>query len=155
MRKSILTVVTLLLVNLSFGQWTESFYVDEFGEKTTDSFKYIISSDGTFSNSATQNSNLKCQFMLNEDNLTVKVYQYGRSLATSTEATFETVKIKAPSGNVVTIKKVFFSKEGYLYFSKDNFKQVNELLQGKGKYIMIFKKTGSYSESSYKINFTI
>ena len=119
MKKVILAVAVAVLVSsLSFGQWQESFYVDEFGEKTEDSFMYIISNDGTFSNSATQNSKLKCQFMLNDDSLSIKVYEYGRSLATGSEGTFEKVKIKTPSDEIVEIKKVFFSKGGFLYFSK-------------------------------------
>ncbi|TXD48135.1 hypothetical protein [Polaribacter sp. IC063] len=155
MRKTILTAVTILIVNLTFGQWTESFYVDEFGEPTTESYKYIISEDGTFSNSATQNSKLKCQFVLGPESLTIKVFEYGSSLATSTEGTFETVKIKTPSGVVGVVKRVFFTKSGSLYFSKKVFEQVEEILQEKGEYMMIFKKSSSYSESSYKINFTI
>ena len=153
MRKVVLVLVAVLAFNLSNAQWTTKFYVDDFGEPTSDSYESMIS-EGVFSNSATQNSKALYAFIKNNETLTIKVLEYGRSLATSTEATFETVKIKTPTG-VVEIKKVFFSKSGRLYFSKDSFNQVAEAISESGDYIMIFKRSGRYSDSSYKIKFSI
>lgn len=153
MRRLVLVLVAVLSFNLSNAQWTTKFYVDDFGEPTSNSYESMIL-DGVFSNSATQNSKAKYVFIKDKDHLVVKVLEYGRSLATSTEATFETVKIKTPKG-IVEIKKVFFSKSGRLYFSKNSFNQIVEAISELGDYIMIFERSGSYSSSSYKVNFSI
>ena len=153
MKKVVLVLVTVLAFNLSNAQWTTKFYVDDFGEPTSNSYESMIL-DGVFSNSATQNSKATYVFIKDKESLVIKVLEYGRSLATSTDATFETVKIKTPTG-IVEIKKVFFSKSGRLYFSKDSFNQVAEAISELGDYIMIFKRSGRYSDSSYKIKFSI
>ncbi len=153
MRKLVLVLVAVLAFNLSNAQWTTKFYVDDFGEPTSNSYESMIL-DGVFSNSATQNSKAKYVFIKDKESLVVKVLEYGRSLATSIEATFETVKLKTPKG-IVEIKRVFFSKSGRLYFSKDSFKKVSEAISESGDYIMIFDRSGRYSSSSYKVKFSI
>ena len=153
MKKVVLLLVAVLAFNLSSAQWTTKFYVDDFGEPTEDGYQSMIS-EGVFSNSATQNSEALYAFVKSESSLTVKVFEYGKSLATSTESTLETVKLKTPKG-VVEIKDVFFSKSGRLYFSKDTFKKVIEAISESGDYIMIFDRSGRYSSSSYKVKFSI
>ena len=154
MKKSVLVLVLAMVTGLSFGQWKESFYVDEFGDKTTESYQYVVS-QGTFSNSATQDSDLICNFILSAGSLSVDVYEYGSSLATDTKATFETIKFKTPTRGVMTVDDVFFSKGGSLFFSKERYTAVMEVIKEKGTYIMVFKRKSDYSESSYKVKFTL
>jgi hypothetical protein len=161
MKKTILTIVAVAITILSFGQWKTKNYVDEFGEITNSSYKFLRSEDGTFSNSATQNSSLMCDFILDETSncLTVSVYEYSRNLASSINSSFETIKIKSPSGKIYTIEQVFFTKGGELFFNNtDASKQYDKLIEifkEKGKYIMVFKRSSTYSESFYKIRFTL
>ena len=152
--KKLLLIIAILTIGSANAQWKKNFYVDEFGEKTGESYEYL-QAFGTFSNSATQNSKAKYDFIKSEDSVIINVYEYERSLATSIDPTFETVKIRTPSKEVVVIKKVFFSKSGKLLFSKELYKQLIGAIQEKGDYIMIFDRGGSYSKSSYKIKFTI
>jgi len=152
--KKLLLIIAILTIGSANAQWKKNFYVDEFGEKTGESYEYF-QAFGTFSNSATQNSKAKYDFIKSEDSVIINVYEYERSLATSIEPTFETVKLRTPSKEVVVIKKVFFSKSGKLLFSKELYKQLIGAIQEKGDYIMIFDREGSYSKSSYKIKFTI
>lgn len=150
-----LFLLGLFILSISMNaQWETKEYVDEFDEPTGETFQSFVTT-GTFSNSATQNADAAYAFIKNEETLTIKVYEYGRSLATSTDATFETVKIKKPDDSVVVIDDVFFTKKGSLYFRKDNFEKVNKAIQDKGDHIMIFDRTSDYSDSSYKIKFTI
>lgn len=95
MKKTILFILAIFLVSsATFSQWEKKYYVDDFGDKTED-YYYSMITEGTFSNSATQDSELIGAFIHNEGkSLLVKVYEYGRSLATSTKHTFETVKVK-------------------------------------------------------------
>lgn len=156
MKKQILTIVAILIVNVFYAQWSNHFYVDDFGAPTNNPYEMMIA-NGTFSNSATQNSKLSCKLVNDKpkENLIIYVYEYGSRLATSTEATFETVRIKAPSGIIHTVSNVFFAKGGILLFSKKNYTQISSILLEKGEHIMIFNRTSNYSTSSYKINFTI
>ena len=154
MKKSVLVLVLAMVTSLSFGQWTQKYYVDEFGDPTEKGYNLLIGY-GTFSNSATQDSDLRCDFVLAETSLVIEVYEYGNNLANDIEATFETVKIKTPTQGVVTIENVYFSKGGSLFFSNERYTAVMEVIKEKGTYIMVFKRKSDYSESSYKVKFTL
>ena len=155
MKKLALTLLTLLSLN-TFAQWETQYYVDEFGDKTEDSYKTLIA-EGTFSNSATQNSKLLGGFIWDEEGQTmaIRLLEYGRSLATTIESTFIRVKIKNPKGEVYTIKRVFYAKSGSLYFSEKRYKELMKVLKDKGEYTMVFSYYSSYSTSSYKLKFTL
>ena len=155
MKKLNLTIAIILLSLTTFSQWKKANYVDDFGEKTENGYEYIITSNGSFSNSATQNAKLLSKFVKDENGLLIYVYEYGRSLASSIESTTEIVKMKKPDGQIIEFKDVYFTKKGLLLFSKDNFTKIKENTIEKGNYIMIFKRSGKYSESSYKIKFSI
>lgn len=155
MRKLVLTLLTLLSLN-TFAQWETHYYVDEFGDETNESYKALVAK-GTFSNSATQNSLLLGGVIWDEKNeaFSIKLLEYGSSLATKIESTFITVKIKSPKGEVYTINRVFYSKAGSLYFSEKRYKKLMEALKDKGEYIMVFSYKSSYSISNYKLRFTL
>ena len=61
----------------SKGTWKKDFYVDEFGDKTADAMIYNTSIEGTFSNSATTHS--KCTFgiSIDEEYVTLVMFEYG------------------------------------------------------------------------------
>lgn len=153
MKKLLVLLVTVLAFNLSNAQWKTQFYADDFGQPTNESYQ-VFAASGTFSNSATQNSKALYKFVKDSESISLSVYEYGSSLATDTEDTFEVVKLKTPSG-VVTFDRVFFWKKGHLLFSKANFNKLSEALSQSGDFIMIFKRSGNYSESSYKIEFSM
>ena len=88
MKKVLLVLVAVLAFGTVNAQWKKNFYVDDFGDKTTDSYDSMMSS-GTFSNSATQDSKALYVFIKSDTSITIKVYEYERSLATSTSGTFE------------------------------------------------------------------
>ncbi len=146
----VLAVITSLTIN---AQWTKGYYVDEFGDKTEKSHMHMRAV-GTFSNSATQNSKCVYDFYDSGNSITVDVREYGSSMATSIGYSFEIVKIKTPSGEVETIDNVFFSKPGVLFFFDEGkintYTQLKSILTESGKYVMVFKKSGKYSSSSYK-----
>jgi hypothetical protein len=63
------------------GIWEVSYYVDEFGERTKESF--IRNTDlisGTFSNTATQNSDLNVKFLISDpSDISIMLYEYARN----------------------------------------------------------------------------
>ena len=54
-------------------------------------------------------------------------------MATSTDRTVETVKIKTPSGDIKIIDTVFFSRSGVLLFGENNYTQLKSILTEKGQ----------------------
>jgi hypothetical protein len=147
----VLAIITSLTTN---AQWKLGYYVDEFGDKTEESFMRMRAL-GTFTNSATQNSKCIYDFLDSGNTMELYVREYGNSMATEIKATFETVKIKTPSGEIKLIKNVFFSKSGILLFHKDTYAQIKSILTEEGRYVMVFNRSGKYSNSSYKVIFNI
>lgn len=154
MKKVLLILLTVFAFNLSNAQWETKYYLDEFDQPTEKTYEVFLS-EGTFSNSATTNSKATYAFFKNDDSISIKVYEYGRSLASSIENTYEAVKLKTPSGDVVVFKGIFFWKKGQLLFSDGNFTKLSNALSQSGEYIMVFNRSGKYSESSYKVSFII
>tara|TARA_R110002049_G_scaffold143382_2_gene305368 strand:- start:829 stop:1302 length:474 start_codon:yes stop_codon:yes gene_type:complete len=155
--KKLLLLSGLLLSLVSNAQWDTHYYVDEFGDNTKDSYDSFVA-EGTFSNSATRDSKALYKFMHNkrDETISIKVYEYARSLATDTETSFTVIKIKTPSKEVVEIKSVMFSKTGAIYFYKKSYKKLLETISSPGDYIMVFERTGKYSSAdSYKATFTM
>ena len=147
----VLAVITSLTTN---AQWEQGYFVDEFGDKTEKSYMRMIAL-GTFTNSATRNSKCIYDFVDTGKAMGVEVKEYGSSMATSTDRTVETVKIKTPSGEVKTIDNVFFSRSGVLLFGESNYTQLKSILTESGRYVMVFRRSGRYSSSSYKAIFNI
>ena len=151
-----LNVLLLLMSFTVSAQWTKEFFDDEFGDPTDSSYESMIA-NGTFSNSATQNSKATYDFAKTNKAVVIRIYEYGNKLATGIEDTFEIVKIKQPTGEVFEIKKVLFLENGSLAFThiNANYNRIIHALSESGDYIMIFNKSGDYGKSSYRIKFTI
>jgi hypothetical protein len=148
--KKVLLLLTVITSLTTQAQWKLGYYVDEFGDKTEESYMRMRAL-GTFSNSATQKSKCVYDFVDSGESMELHVREYGSSMATDTKSTFETVKIKTPSGEVKLIKNVFFSKSGILLFHKDTYAQIKSILMEEGRYVIVFNRSGKYSNSSYKI----
>ena len=62
----------------STGSWRNAFYVDEFGEPTNKPYIRLQANNGTFSNSATQNSPLNATFMIDStSDIALQLFEYG------------------------------------------------------------------------------
>jgi chaperonin cofactor prefoldin len=77
------------------NKWEIRYYVDEFGDKTNSGYitnsKYIL---GTFSNSATEDSDLGVEFLIsNSDDVSIQLYEY-----------LDNNPVKGPSGYSVFVK---------------------------------------------------
>ena len=137
----------------AYSQWEVGNYVDEFGEKTEETFLHQTVS-GTFSNSASTNA--KCAYFIEhskiEEVLAISIYPYGRSLKESFyEDTFQDVKIKKPSGEVVTIEAFCF--KGMIFFSEEEYVQLMDVLKEKGEYKVAMTYNTDSTQSSYRFKF--
>ena len=151
--KSILIPLFVLSYLISFAQWDIGHYLDDFGEETEERFLHQTVS-GTFSNSASTNG--KCTYFIEhskvEEMLFISIYPYGRSLKESFyEDTFQDVKIKKPSGKVVTIEAFCF--EGIIYFDYEEYVQLMDALKEKGEYQVSMKYKTDDTHSRYRFKF--
>ena len=92
-----------------FGNWVIKYYVDEFNEYTD--IKYITTSSdivGTFSNSATTNSLLKARFLIDAENVAIKLFEYGSSTVKSYYTATYKITMKDTAGTKHTIYGVMY-----------------------------------------------
>jgi len=151
--KSILIPLFVLSYLISFAQWEIGNYVDEFGEETEERFLHQTVS-GTFSNSATTNA--KCAYFIEHNKkekvLGISIYPYdGNSMESFYEDTFQDVKIKKPSGELVTIEAFCF--EGIIYFDYEEYVQLMDALKEKGEYKVAMTYNTDSTQSSYRFKF--
>lgn len=59
----------------NLGIWRIEYYIDEFGDRTTDGF-ISTTIDGTFSNSATTNSPLRVKMVIDSSLVLINLYEY-------------------------------------------------------------------------------
>jgi len=151
--KSILIPLFVLSYLISFAQWDIGHYVDDFGEETEERFLHQTVS-GTFSNSATTNA--KCAYFIEHNKkekvLGISIYPYdGNSKESFYDDTFQDVKIKKPSGEVVTIEAFCF--DGMIYFSEEEYVQLMDALKERGEYKVSMKYKTDDTHSSYRFKF--
>ena len=81
------------------GMWMMGEYVDEFKEKTGK--RYFTNTErikGTFSNSATEDSKLDVELLVDLKNVSIKLYEYGRSLKKSSSSDKFSINIQDKDG---------------------------------------------------------
>lgn len=154
--KQLFLSIALAMTGVSYAQWNTDYYVDDFGDKTNETF-YYFDVVGVFTNSATTNSD--CGFFVkhddNEESYTISIYPYNRTSRESwTISTFQDIKLKKPSGDVETLSG-FCYKKGQVLFSEEDYPIFKDAISQSGEYTFLLNYNGKYSESSYKFNFTI
>jgi hypothetical protein len=154
--KQLILCASMMLTFTTLAQWETEYYVDDFGDRTGETFEFF-DVVGVFSNSATTNSD--CGFFVKHDkdaeSYTISIYPYNRKSRESwTSNTFQDVKLKQPSGDVETLS-AFCYKKGQILFSEEDYPIFKDAISQSGEYTLLLKYKGKYSESSYKFNFTI
>ena len=94
------------------GNWEIAHYVDEFQEETDE--KYIKQSAlGTFSNSATTNSDLVAHILVDKNDIRLRLQEYGRRYAKDDES----IRFRVKSGDsLVTEFSMWVNRDGYVEF---------------------------------------
>jgi len=114
------------------GIWEIDYYVDRFGEKTTEG--YIKNKDliiGRFSNTATQNSALNVEFLISSStDICIQLYEYARNspvkVASPEYPVYYSVEIKDSEGHKYTLWAANYSDR--LQFDEKNSKSVHNVL---------------------------
>ena len=151
--KQLILFASVMLSVTAYSQWEIGNYVDEFGEETEERFLHQTVS-GTFSNSATTNA--KCTYFIEHNKkekvLGISIYPYdGNSMESFYEDTFQDVKIKKPSGELVTIEAFCF--DGMIFFGEEEYVQLMDALKERGEYKVSMKYNTDSTQSSYRFKF--
>lgn len=121
------------LANLNnTGIWSITYYVDEFGEKTKEG--YITNTNlinGSFSNTATQNSALDVKFLItNSSDISFELYEYaGNNPVKTSSSDSYTILLQDKEGNRLKLQAINYSDR--LRFEETEARKVhNALLKG-------------------------
>ena len=141
------------------GIWSIKYYVDDFGDPTDEGYiahDYYIK--GTFSNSATTNSNLNVYFLISgADDIAVQLYEYAGNSPVKAYSTDEyEILIKDSSGIKHSMsgkmyeggKRVYFDPS----FKKNHISKMHNILLAGGEVSVVITKK-EYGLSNYKFKF--
>ena len=132
----------------SFGGWEIAYYVDEFNNPTTQAYiRNNKSISGTFSNSATTNSDLDVRILIDSEDICIKLWEYGRYEVNAYTTTYYNVTYLDEKGNK-------YYSTGTLYKNGDriclaDWKLVNLLQNNKQIKIYIEENSKYGVNSSY------
>lgn len=114
------------------GMWVVRYYVDDFGEPTKQGYiKNTNLIHGTFSNSATQDSELNVKFLIsNSSDISIQLYEYaGNNPVKAYSSESYTVLVQDKDGNRMKLRAVNYSER--LSFDKTTSRKVhNALMKG-------------------------
>ncbi len=135
----------------NFKTWQTIPLVDEFGDETGQKTKAIFG-QGTFSNSATSNSELIVKAIDYNVDILIELYEYGNGPAVTYNDITGFIKVKRANGDIEDYE--FYGSEEGLYF--DTTKPFGLLMKsGKKEELKIVLDESEFSRSRSKYLFTI
>ena len=101
----ILSFIFLLFASSAIFAQSDSDYivkhfVDDFGDPTDHKYLLAVVS-GKFSNSATRDSLLLVRVLIANEEISFKLYEYGKNEVTGSDYTQYVIKMKFPDGNII------------------------------------------------------
>ena len=154
---AILLMIPCAIADESAGIWCIRHYVDDWGDPTDQ--PYVTNNSyirGTFSNSATEGSALNVDFLIDKNNIAIRLYEYaGRNPVKAYSDTNYTIQMKDKNGSTYTISarereggdRLFIkTQKGYDLFI--------QALKQKGKLKFIIERNGRLDKYSFAIDDT-
>ncbi len=133
--------------------WTTSYYLDEFGEPT--SLGYITTSlpiNGTYSNTATQNSELKINFLIsNSSEVSIMLYKYSNNPVKTSVATKYKVLMQDNIGNRFTLTAIH-NLDRFVFDAIDSKRIHDSLIKGGNIKFKIIEIDSPTTEYNFKVN---
>ncbi len=134
--------------------WQIKYYVDEFGNPTKKGYlsnPNVI--NGTFSNSATENSKLSVEFLIdNPKSISIQLYEYGGSNPVKSTGRIA-YKIKVKSRNEEPNILYAHNNSDRLVLNEEDAIKLSDILMHNGKIQFSIIELSDYSTSSYKFEF--
>lgn len=135
------------------GRWELKRYSDTFGDDTDDSYLVLLGK-GTFSNSATLNSELNTALFVDDENFAFRLFEYGHSPVMADNAYYNTM-IKDSKGKVYTFKLWNSGQSGQIGSpSKEDYNEMLEILNNGGE-VSVVMTYDSYTTSDYKFKMNV
>jgi len=139
------------------GIWEIKYFVDDFGDPTN---KGYIASDilsGTFSNSATSNSDLLAYFIISDSSsVAIKLFEYGSNAVKAYSTDYYVIKVKNSFGTTYNMNGVIYKGGDRLHiddsYKKNHTSDMHKILINGGQITMVIKEK-EYSLTSYKLSF--
>lgn len=134
--------------NENFSGWETGAYTDEFGLPTGD--KYIgADCYGTFSNSATTNSNLYAFVQIDKENIGIMLWEYNRNLVKGTyDYEYYDITILDENGTKHYFTGTIYKSSSRVYFKDSDRNSVLNILKNNDS-VKIYLKSTKYSVSTY------
>lgn len=129
--------------------WTAKYYVDEFNQPTEDGYvtnkEYFV---GTFSNSATTDSLLKAQLLL-DDKVAFKLYEYGSQIVKGYHSKGDVyiINVLSPSGEKYEMRGTLLNGNDRIFLSESYVSTFFDILNENGEVRISMKEkdgTSSY-----------
>ena len=134
--------------NSKYGRWTIQEYVNEFDEHTGKKYLLQKSKDGSFSNSATTNSELIGEILIDNEDIRIQLKEYGSRYAKDEE--FISFKVKRGEDIVDLGDYNFINNEGYIRIDKAG--SLMKLLLSGGDIKFYGRVRGGRSTYNFTIN---
>jgi len=134
------------LKNKKFGIWQTHYYVDDFGEPTKKGYVYTRTS-GVFSNSATTNSDLGVEFVIDKNSIRIQLYEYNSNHPIKGEG-YINFKARRSDGKEIEFR-AYNNDHGYIIVLSGDKELINFLDKG-GSIKFIATTTKSRIISEYK-----
>lgn len=133
------------------GIWEVRYYVDEFQNPTDKGYISTKSPvKGTFSNSATTDSELSVIWLIDKKNVAIKLAEYGRSIVKSSyDTTSYSILMLDPDGKKVSMNGTMRRGGDRIYIEESNEATVLDALSRNGSVTFKITEEGKYASSSY------
>ena len=143
------------------GIWMIKYFVDDFGDPTDQGYigsQYWKDVKGTFSNSATSNSNLNVFIMIRSSrDISVKLYEYAGNNPVKAYSTDEySISIKDSNGIKHSLTGIIYEGGDRIYFdrgsNKNHISKMHNILMNEGEVSVVITEN-QYGLSTYKFKF--
>ena len=137
----------------SGSKWEKRYFVDEFNDLTNDPYIWLSKNAyGTFSNSATTNSNLRWNFIITNEYVSFILYEYGYSQVKGFASYPDKyqVSIKESDGTITTVS-ASNSSDRVMIRNKSDYQKVINIMKKEKEIKISIKETGTAASSSYNL----
>ena len=122
------SITSEIYENSKFGRWTINEYVNDFEELTGEKYLLQESENGSFSNSATTNSKLTGEILIDKEDIRIMLKEYGKYYVKDEELI--SFKVKGKNDSVIDLGDYnFIDNQGYIDINKSE-QLLNILLKG-------------------------
>lgn len=141
------------------GAWELKHYTDSFGDETSDKY-LVLTGEGVFSNSATNDSKLKAIFFIDNNMFSFRLFEYGSHPVKDDDAPYMT-RIKDSTGAIYDFRLFNAGQSGqigtfsaYDMVSNDKYNRMLDILKNGGE-ITVLMNYSNYGQRDYRFKLNV